>query len=90
MSSLSTVFHLEPNFKTYSNTIRLTEEKRLLQETDLPISDIAYITGYNHISHFNRVFKKELEVSPRECRREVYFFLKKCNVFCDYKLYSYV
>ncbi len=59
---------LGTNFKTYLNTIRLTEVKRLLQETDLPISDIAYRTGYNNIPHFNRVFKKEFEVSPGECR----------------------
>lgn len=59
---------LGTNFKTYLNTLRLTEVKRLLQETDLPISDIAYKTGYNHISHFNRVFKKEYEVSPGEFR----------------------
>jgi AraC-like DNA-binding protein len=61
---------LGTNFKTYLNTLRLTEVKRLLQETDLPISDIAYKTGYNNISHFNRVFKKEYEVSPSEFREK--------------------
>ena len=55
-------------FKAYLNTIRLTEIKRLLLETDLPISDIAYKTGYNNISHFNRVFKTAFDVSPKEFR----------------------
>jgi AraC-like DNA-binding protein len=59
---------LDTNFKTYLNTIRLTEVKRLLQETDLPVSDIAYKTGYNNVSHFNRVFKKEFNLSPSEFR----------------------
>ena len=60
--------HLDHSFKSYLNTIRLTEVKRLLLETQLPISDIAYMTGYNNIPHFNRVFKKETNASPKEYR----------------------
>jgi len=59
---------LHSSFKSYLNMIRLTEIKRLLLETDLSISDIAYRTGYNNISHFNRVFKAESGVSPKEFR----------------------
>ena len=59
---------LHSSFKSYLNMIRLTEIKRLLVETDLSISDIAYRTGYNNISHFNRVFKAESGVSPKEFR----------------------
>lgn len=56
------------SFKAYVNTIRLFEIKRLLKDTDWPISDIAYKMGYNNISHFNRVFKKDAGVSPKEFR----------------------
>lgn len=59
---------LNTSFKSYLNYIRLIEVKRLLQETDLSISEIAYKSGYNNISHFNRVFKAELKCSPKQYR----------------------
>ena len=58
------------SFKNYLNQIRLAEVKRLLKESDLPISDIAYKSGYNNISHFNRVFKSELGLSPKQFREQ--------------------
>lgn len=56
------------NFKQYLNSVRITETKRLLQETDLSISEIAYKTGYNNVSHFNRVFKNRTSISPSAYR----------------------
>ncbi|MFN3404876.1 MAG: helix-turn-helix domain-containing protein [Cytophagaceae bacterium] len=60
--------HYNSSFKSYLNTIRLTEVKRLLKETTKPVSEIAYEAGYNNISHFNRVFKTETGMSPKEYR----------------------
>lgn len=54
------------NFKTYINTIRIKEAQRLLKESDLNISEIAYKTGFNSPSSFNRVFKNMVEKSPSE------------------------
>lgn len=62
--------NLQTSFKNYLNQIRLAEVKRLLKETDLPVSDCAYRSGYNNISHFNRVFKNEVGVSPKQFREE--------------------
>ena len=45
------------NFKTYINQIRINEAKRLMRETNLNISEIAYKVGFNSPNHFNRVFK---------------------------------
>lgn len=59
------------SFKAYLNMIRLHELKRLLKETDLPISEIAYQMGYNNISHFNRLFKEDTGKSPKEYRENV-------------------
>jgi len=56
------------NFKTYLNRIRINESKRLLTETELTIGEIAYKVGFNTQSHFNRVFKKEISLSPTEYR----------------------
>jgi AraC-like DNA-binding protein len=56
------------NFKTYLNRLRINESKRLLLETDLNIGEIAFKVGFNIQSHFNRVFKSELQISPTEYR----------------------
>ncbi len=56
------------NFKTYINRIRIQEAQRLLTNTDLNIGEIAYKVGFNNQSHFNRVFKSELQINPTEYR----------------------
>jgi len=58
----------ECNFKTYINRLRINESKRLLMESDLNIGEIAFKVGFNNQSHFNRVFKSELQISPTEYR----------------------
>lgn len=56
------------NLKTYINRLRLSESKRLLLETDLPIGEITFKVGFNNQTHFNRVFKAEMQISPSEYR----------------------
>lgn len=56
------------NFKSYINRLRIYESKRLLLETELNIGEIAFKVGFNNQSHFNRVFKSELQISPTEYR----------------------
>lgn len=58
------------SFKQYLNNLRLTEAKRLLMDLTLPVSDIAYKVGYGNISHFNRVFKEALSISPNDYRKK--------------------
>ena len=57
------------SFKQLLNSIRLTEARRLLTETDNQIIEIAFKVGYNTVSHFNRLFKKVENISPKEYRR---------------------
>jgi AraC-like DNA-binding protein len=52
------------NLKTYINRLRLIESKRLLIETDLSIGEITYAVGFNNQTHFNRVFKADMQISP--------------------------
>ena len=59
----------ELNFKQFLNKLRLAEAKRLLTETDLQISEIAFKVGYGNASHFNRVFKAEENCSPNDFRK---------------------
>ncbi|HEY8400400.1 MAG TPA: AraC family transcriptional regulator [Cytophagaceae bacterium] len=57
------------SFKQYLNQIRMAEAKKLLVETDLQISEIAFRTGYGSASHFNRVFKSTENCSPNDFRK---------------------
>ncbi len=52
------------SFKAYLNTIRIEESKRLLKNTAMHISEIAFSVGYNNVQHFNRVFKESVGVAP--------------------------
>ena len=59
------------NFKTYINRLRINESKRLLQNRELNIGEIAFKVGFNNQSHFNRVFKSEFQISPTEYRDKI-------------------
>lgn len=58
------------NFKQFLNYLRITEAKQLLLETDMRISEIAFKTGYNNVSHFNRVFKSMVNTFPSDFRQK--------------------
>ena len=48
---------------------RLTKAMGQLRTTDKPVIEIAYDTGFNNISYFNRTFKKHLHQTPSEFRK---------------------
>lgn len=50
--------------------LRLKEAKRLLEETGIPIKEIACRCGYAEQNYFSRVFKKWTGVSPAKYRSE--------------------
>lgn len=56
-------------FVEYVNDIRLEEAMKLLKQTDERIEDISYLTGFNHMSHFHRTFKKATNLTPAEYRK---------------------
>ncbi|KTF16674.1 DNA-3-methyladenine glycosylase 2 family protein [Pseudoalteromonas sp. H105] len=45
--------------------------KRLLQETSLPIADIAFAAGFNSIRRFNDAFLQQLHICPSKMRTSV-------------------
>jgi AraC-like DNA-binding protein len=55
----------------FIRTKRLQEAQKLLQISTLSISEIGYQVGYNDISHFSKVFKKHIGISPAECRARI-------------------
>ncbi|MBK8800488.1 MAG: helix-turn-helix domain-containing protein [Fibrobacteres bacterium] len=56
------------SFKSILNQLRLQEARRLLLETDLQVSEIAFKVGYGNISHFNRTFRERFQTSPGSLR----------------------
>ena len=55
-------------FAEYLQHIRLEQACRLLETTTLPISRVAGSVGYENIKHFNAIFKKKFNLTPREFR----------------------
>lgn len=59
------------SFVEYLNAIRVSNACKLLIETDMGISEIAYECGYKTASNFNQLFKKLTATTPKEYRRNV-------------------
>ncbi len=57
------------NFTRLVNCMRLREAKRLLDETDMSISAIAYESGFGSIRNFNRNFKKYFGCIPGQIKK---------------------
>lgn len=57
------------NFKSLLNDLRLAEAARQLRATSLPIQEVAFAVGYNHIAHFNRLFRDKHGCTPGEFRK---------------------
>lgn len=56
-------------FRCMVHELRINEGKRLLKESDMNISEIAYKLGYATPNHFNREFKKRMDSSPGGFRK---------------------
>ncbi len=56
-------------FTQYLQQLRINEAQKLLLETDLSISTIAFRVGFENLSYFNRAFKSILGTTPREFRK---------------------
>jgi len=54
----------------YVNSERIKFSKRLIAEdTKRLLSDIAFLSGFNSVSYFNRQFKKQELVAPSKYRK---------------------
>lgn len=53
------------------HNIRIKRIKQLLAQTDLSLSSIAELVGYEHPEYMNVVFKRETGETPGQYRREV-------------------
>jgi len=59
------------NFSEILNSIRIKEAQKLLKNPSLRIGDIAEMVGFVDMTHFSRVFKKNIGVSANEYRNTI-------------------
>ena len=52
----------------YIRKQRIAHAQRFLRETDIPVTDIAYATGFSDYNHFSRIFKQITGMSARQYR----------------------
>ena len=55
--------------KEYVREIRIMEAGRLLKETDIPITEVIFETGFESRAYFNKCFKEIYNLTPSEYRK---------------------
>jgi AraC family transcriptional regulator len=55
--------------RVYLTQLRMEKASELLEQTDLPVTDIAFEVGYSSNQVFARVFSKHRRMTPSEYRR---------------------
>lgn len=62
--------HFHISFIEYVTRTRLDRAKELLLNKRLSLKEIALSVGYKDPNYFSRVFKKEMEISPSDYRKQ--------------------
>lgn len=62
------IFDTPPN--QYLLMLRLRNATRILQETNLSISEVAFECGFNSEYYFSRIFKQKMHFNPSEIRKD--------------------
>lgn len=62
--------HIGVSVGSYRNTFRLQSAKLLLDSTHLPISDIAFASGFGSTRRFNDAFRQTYDCSPSQARKK--------------------
>ena len=56
------------SFSDFLNVYRMETALRLLEDTAMPVTEIAYESGFSSIRNFNSVFKSRMNISPSAYR----------------------
>ncbi len=57
------------SFNVFLTRHRLEHAVKLLTSDNISITDVAFMSGFQSISNFNKVFLKEMKCSPKEYRK---------------------
>ena len=60
-------YHVSP--VQYRQTCRLLLAKRLLTDTDLPVTEVALAAGFQSLRRFNALFQSRYRMAPTELRK---------------------
>ena len=63
--------HFHKTFTSFLNEVRVEHACKLLQETNQQIAEIAFASGYNQLTHFNRQFRRIVGYSPKQYHHEL-------------------
>ena len=82
LSNLSKIFYLQPgtisknfrqiwgkNINRYINSVRITNAVHILDKSDISITELAEMVGYENVNTFLRQFKEKMDVSPLQYRK---------------------
>jgi AraC family transcriptional regulator len=61
--------HYKKSIGEYLRHCRVDAAMDLLVEPEFPLAEIALRTGFSHQAHFNRIFKRQMGLTPGEFRR---------------------
>ncbi|MBC9933528.1 AraC family transcriptional regulator [Chitinophaga qingshengii] len=61
----------QQSFVDFVNELRISYACRLIQEKEMNMSELASMAGFNHTTHFNRLFKRKKGLTPKEYRKSL-------------------
>ena len=73
--SVSTLSHLFKKklgvgIRKYQQQLRLSDARKLLRDTELPVNVVSDLLGYGNPNYFCNVFRKEIGIAPSQYREE--------------------
>lgn len=74
--SKSKLYHISEDLyhcgiATYIRKLRIDLAKKLLEQTDSYVQEIAFTCGYDDYNYFTKIFKRETGLTPREYRKVI-------------------
>ena len=60
------------SYLSYLNDVRIEKAAELLKNDELSVTDVVFFVGYKSVEHFDRLFKKQYGMSPRDYRKALY------------------
>ncbi len=54
----------------YKNRLRIEQAKGMLRDDDMPVSEIAFLMGYENTAYFCKIFKRETGMTPSQYRKK--------------------
>jgi len=59
------------SFTDFVNELRLNYAAKMLTNTNINVAEIAFDSGFNNLSNFNRIFKKWRGFTPHQWRKKI-------------------